>query len=196
MAIEYELKYRADNAVLDAINASRIEAPTVYRMHTTYYDTANHALSQRHITLRKRMENETAVCTLKAPAKQGRKEFEVECDSIQDAIPVLCKLSGLLELPVLLAGGVVPVCGARFTRLARTVLWGGATLELALDRGMLTGGGREAPLCEVEVELKEGTPETAAAFARELERSFGLEPENRSKFKRAYALSREDEHGI
>ncbi len=62
-------------------------------------------------------------------------------------------------------------------------------MELALDRGVLTGSGREKPLCEVEVELKSGDQEAADAFAQELVRQFSLKPEQASKQARALALA-------
>ena len=54
----------------------------------------------------------------------------------------------------------------------------------------MLGGGQEIPLCEVEVELKSGDPETAVAFATALAQRFGLEPEKKSKFRRALALAK------
>ncbi|MBQ8796607.1 MAG: CYTH domain-containing protein [Oscillospiraceae bacterium] len=188
MATEFELKYGATEDTLAAIDAAYTETPTRYQMQTTYYDTPSHALSERHITLRRRMENDISVCTLKAPAKLGRAEFELECDSIEKALPELCKLSSID--PALLAEGIVPVCGARFTRLARTLTVPGATVELALDNGVLLGGGKELPLCEVEVELKVGIPTAAAAFAVQLATAYGLQPESKSKFARAIALAK------
>ena len=56
---------------------------------------------------------------------------------------------------------------------------------------MLLGGGRELPLCEIEVELKEGSEEAAAAFAMALAQEYGLRPETRSKIARALALAAE-----
>ena len=73
---------------------------------------------------------------------------------------------------------------------------GQGRLEIALDLGVLLGGGREMPLCEVEVELKEGPMEAADAFAIDLARAFGLKPERRSKFQRALALARGEANGI
>ena len=191
MAIEFELKYRATEEALSAMDAAFPEAPTTYRMETTYYDTPDRALSARHITLRRRMENEESICALKAPADLGRAEFEIPCDAIEAAIPELCKLSGIPELPALLEKGVEPVCGAKFTRIARTVTVQGTTLEVALDQGVLLGGGKSQPLCEAEVELKSGDPQLAAAYSARLAIAFGLTRETASKFKRAFALSQE-----
>ena len=61
-------------------------------------------------------------------------------------------------------------------------------MELALDSGVLMGGGKTIPLCEVEVELKEGDPVSADLFAKMLAIGHHLAPETKSKFRRALAL--------
>jgi len=91
---------------------------------------------------------------------------------------------------VLTEQGLVEVCGARFIRRYRQIAVEMGTVELALDRGVLLGGGKQLPLCEVEVELKEGTEEAAEAFALALASKYGLVPEKSSKFRRALALSK------
>jgi len=190
MGIEFELKYRAtpqvQQALLTAINGTRQQ----YRMETTYYDTPSNSLSQRYYTLRRRMENDTSVCTLKYPVQdQGRGEFELECDTIEKAIPELGRLSGI-DLMTLTQEGVVPVCSAAFDRTAITFTWQDATLEMALDQGVLSGGGQTIPLCEVEIELKEVSREAARQCGAFLAAAYGLIPEARSKFRRALALAK------
>ena len=189
MSIEFELKYRATPEILQAVAADVTGNIRRFAMETTYYDTPDRALSRQHCTLRRRMENETAVCTLKMPAGAlGRREFELECDSIQTAIPELCKLSGLGELTSL-AQELIPVCGARFDRIAITVDVGDCVVELALDHGVLLGGGREEPLCELEVELKSGSREAAVTYAKLLALRYGLQRLHQSKFYRASQLA-------
>lgn len=189
MGREFELKFRADAEKIAAIQRKYGEF-TVISMETTYYDTAERALSPLHWTLRRRFENGKSVCTLKTPAAGGaRGEWETECDDIVDAIPVLCKLGAPMQLIALTIDGVEQVCGAKFTRLARPLMPEGCTVELALDRGCLTGGGREEPLCEVEVELKDGDDAAATAFAMALAAEFDLLPETGSKYRRALALA-------
>jgi len=189
MGIEFELKYRATPEQLAQIELFAEGERTLYHMQTTYYDTPDGKLSERYYTLRCRMENERAVCTLKAPVEErGRGEWELDCDDIGKAIPELCKLGAPADLQELTAGGLVPICGARFTRIAKTVVLPDCTVELALDKGVLMGGGKEVPLCEVEVELKSGEPAYCEAYARQLALIFGLEPEKKSKFRRALAL--------
>lgn len=195
MAIEYELKYRATPRVQQKLREAFGLPERIFHMHTTYYDTPDGALSERWYTLRRRMENDLSVCTLKYPAgEQGRGELEVECSDITRALPELCKLSGLADLPPLLEKGLIEVCGARFTRIAMTVDLGDTVVELALDAGVLTGGGKEAPLCEVEVELKSGSREKTAAFAKQLAVAYDLHAEKGSKFRRALALAKGEYH--
>ena len=189
MGIEFELKYRANGQQHVAIRQVFAGEEKIYQMHTTYYDTPAGSFSDRKCTLRRRMENAVSVCTLKTPADgYGRREWEVVGDSIEEAIEKLCKLGAPEDVLSLAKEGLLPICGARFTRIAKTLTCGQSVVELALDEGFLTGGDKQTPLCEVEVELKEGTQEDCLAFARHLAERFGLQPESDSKFRRALAL--------
>lgn len=189
MGREFELKYAASEETLAALQARYAHLSPI-RMETTYYDTQDSAMAALHWTLRLRLENGEAVCTLKTPAPGGaRGEWEVRCGSIHAALPLLVALGAPEALIKLTSGGVAPVCGARFTRLAGLIEAPGCTVELALDRGVLTGGGRELPLCEAEVELKAGSEKAAAEFAGALAAEYSLTPEPRSKVRRARALA-------
>ena len=168
MGREFELKYTATRAQQDALAASFGEFTSI-AMETTYYDTPDGALSRQHITLRRRFENGVSVCTVKTPGdSHGRGEWDCDCGRIEDAIPVLRGRGCDADLEELTKSGLVPICGARFVRQAKLVDLGGCEVELALDRGALLGGGREVPLCEVEVELKSGEEAMAVAFAASL----------------------------
>ena len=189
MGREFELKYRATAEQIAAIGA-KFGLFREISMETTYYDTPDRSLSARKWTLRRRFENGVSVCTLKTPHRDGgRGEWEMESHDLISAVPALCKLGAPAELESLVCNGVMEVCGARFTRLAALMEANGCTVELALDRGVLLGGGKELPLCEVEVELKKGDDAAAVAFAKELAQTFGLVPETASKYRRALALS-------
>lgn len=190
MGIEFELKFRATPDKLAQIRRDVAGKEQTIHMETTYFDTPSRALSQRYLTLRCRKENGQSVCTLKTPeGERGRGEYEILCDNIQMALPELCKLSGLPELMTLTEEGVTPVCGARFARIAKTLVLDDCTVELALDEGVLFGGDREESLCEVEVELKSGSREGAYAYAMALAGLYGLQQEFTSKFRRALALT-------
>lgn len=189
MGREFELKYAANPAVLAALSAQYGPGREI-RMETTYYDTADQALSARHMTLRMRRENEEQVCTLKTPLPDGsRGEWECCATDIQSGVAALLSVGAPPELARLTAQGVTAVCGARFTRLAVEVPTADGMAELALDRGCLCGGGREIPLWEVELELKSGSEDALLSLAETFASAHGLKPEPRSKFSRALALA-------
>ena len=192
MGSEYELKYRADQESLSSIFTTFPARWQTIAMETTYYDTPSRSLAQRHWTLRRRMENNVSVCTVKTPGiGRERGEWEVKADSIESAIPELCKLGGPQELAELCKEGLVVACGAKFTRRAASFTLRDCVMELALDQGILLGGGKEVPLCELEVEHKEGNRASMEAFAAELAGIYNLQPERNSKFARALALCEE-----
>ena len=146
MGIEFELKYRATPAQQAALLERFGGQGRAISMETTYYDTPDRYLSARHITLRRRMENNVSVCTVKT-------------------------------------------CGARFTRQAIDIHTPEFSAELAIDSGVLLGGGKEEPLCEVELELKSGNANAMIAYMTELATQFGLVTEPHSKFRRAKRLA-------
>ena len=188
MGREFELKYAATPAVLEAL-AAKYGSGRKISMETTYFDTTSHALSARHMTLRLRRENEETVCTLKTPLPDGsRGEWECHAADIQQGICVLLEHGAPRLLAELTAPGVTAVCGARFTRLAAEIPTADGTAELALDQGVLLGGSKEIPLCEVELELKAGSEEALATAAQNIAQAYGLQPEPRSKFSRAVAI--------
>ncbi len=187
MAVEYELKFRAKPKQLQAILSAYPGEHPQFDMVTTYYDTPSGALSARHYALRHRIENENHVCTLKTPAVgNGRNEREIPCENIETALATFCEQ--VADLSSLVRDGLIAVCGAKFHRIAISVMFGDCRLELALDEGILTGGGKEIPLCEVEVELKGGNPKDADMFALILANQYQMNPEAKSKFKRSLEL--------
>ncbi len=189
MGREFELKFMATEEILKKVAADYGDFREI-QMETTYFDTADSALSRRHITLRRRMENQISVCTVKTPLSDGgRGEWELEWQNPDTMVTALCLAGAPRLLEELTRDGIAPACGAKFTRLAKTVTGDGWAVELALDTGILTGGGKEIPLCELEVELKSGDDADAMAFANALARKYGLQPQTKSKFRRASRLA-------
>ncbi len=189
MGREFELKYRATPEDLKILKERYPQLESI-SMETTYYDSPDGRLGDLHWTLRRRMENGRSVCTLKTPGGGlNRNEWETECADITDAIDVLYLQGAPRQLLLLTAQGLVERCGARFTRLAGKIEIDGAVVELALDEGILLGGGRELSFAEVEVELKEGSEDAAVRFASALAASMNLTPEPKSKVARARQLA-------
>ena len=190
MGIEYERKFRADRSILLEINATFSEASREISMETVYYDTPSGALSAKRYTLRRRLENGISVCTLKVPAGDARGEWETENVFIENAVPALIADGAPEELKELVKEGLLPICGAKFTRLAKTITLENAVAELALDHGYLFSGDRKEPLCEVELELKSGDKGCFDRYVLKFAGEFALEEEKTSKFARALQLYR------
>ena len=189
MGREFELKYQATPETIAAIQAKLGEF-TPISMETTYYDTEDLSLRQRKWTLRRRLENEKSVCTVKTPLPDGsRGEWETENTNLAAGVKALCAMGAPKEILDYVNQGVTPFCGAKFTRLAKTMELPGGSVELALDEGVLLGGGQELPFAEVEVELKSGGDDLAKAFAGALAKEFNLTEQPKSKLARAMALA-------
>lgn len=190
MGRELELKFRATETQQQALLSHFSDFVTI-RMETTYFDTPTGALSARHVTLRLRKENELCVCTMKTPLPDGsRGEWECEAEDISRGLETLLTLGAPEDLCRLALSGVEPVCGAHFTRQAARVDTGEGSAELALDRGVLLGGNRQIPLCEIELEHKDGSEAATLTMARLLAVRHGLTAEPKSKFRRALDLAK------
>ena len=199
MGQELEWKFIAENEALqEAILAwepvRRLAAadPVRYRMESVYYDTPDRALEKQRIALRRRLENETSVICVKTSRKEEgnlhlRGEWELEAESPEAALPELVRMGAPEAL--LKASPLVCVCRADFDRTALTLFFpDGSRSELALDRGTLSGPTNRCPFCEVELELKSGSPDASEAFLQYLLAAFPLHAEPLSKFARAKAL--------
>ena len=199
MGIELEYKLAvSDPALLEKILFDpqiaevRQGGYRLLHMATVYYDTPDRRLRDRRWTLRLRQENDILIATVKTPGDgKARGEWDCRANSIEQAIPLLLEAGAPAGLTELLADQrLIPLCAAQFTRRAADVAFADGTVcEFCGDIGMLVGGTREESLCEVEVELKSGSAETAEAFASELMDRFSLSEEPRSKFARAAALA-------
>ncbi len=198
MGIELEVKLAVnDLQLLDCIlcgAAVREKMTGPYRyvpMQTTYFDTADAQLAGRRWMLRVRAEGQTSVVTMKTAADgYARGEWSVTGAYLDEAIAPLIEQGAPAELAEIAQKELIPVCGAKFTRIvAELALPDGSRCELSGDVGDLMGAGRYAPLCELELELKQGAPDAMLALSRELQRVYGLQEEARSKFARARALA-------
>lgn len=176
----------------EEIRRRMAEAPRFYHMQSSYYDTPDRRFSRRRITVRCRLENETPVICVKAPFPGSEDRFlhgewELEGTELAAALPKLVELGAPAELlePVPL----VCMWEADFQRRAVLLRFDdGSVSELALDLGALYGPTHSLPLCELELELKQGEPGASLALLEALQTRFALKPQEKSKFARARAL--------
>lgn len=195
MGQELEFKYKLENQEqYDALRASLEERfPGGWEkvnMETEYYDTQDLFLASRKWTLRIRYENSTGILTLKTPGTgRTRGEWEVPEGTLPGGLMSLVRRGAPEELMEVYHMPLQSRCGARFHRLRCLAEVPGAQMELALDRGVLMGGGKELPFWELEAELKAGDGEALARWCGQLAREMGLREELRSKFIRASRLA-------
>lgn len=200
MATEFELKYHLDSAaqlqvvLADPIITVLLQTPWAQiPMKTTYFDTPERALSQRHWTLRHRLEGTQHVLCLKTPTGQehARDEFEVEAAyPDRAALMQLCRLGAPEKLPELaVPGRLLAVCGAKFQRQVATIRFpDGSSAAISGDVGILHGTEQTMDFCEMELELSSGPQNAMLEFAHKLATAYSLQIEPKSKFARARAL--------
>lgn len=200
--MEIEAKYRATPADLDrvaalsALGPYALQAAGVESQRTQYFDTADGRLAAARHGLRVRHVGDRAVVTLKGPAEVGadgvhrRAEHEFPGHSPD---PAGWPPGPARDLARELLGGapLQPTVAVHTERrLVHALRDGTPVAELALDRGVFRGGGREEPFSELELELKApGDEADLARIVAELARHLALVPEHRSKQQRALALA-------
>lgn len=195
--MERELKWQADRALQEAVAAWAqpfVVAQTCIQMDARYFDTADGLLQSRRAGLRLRLQNGESVCCLKcgggvSGAEHVREEYECRAADIEAG---LCGLAAAgapaTLLSALAAHSVHEICRTAFTRHALTLHADEMTAELALDCGFLSRAGREAVLCEIELEHISGAQADFYAFSNRLNAAFPLIPEPLSKLARALSL--------
>jgi len=164
------------------------------RLHTLYFDTPDGALVREGIALRVRRVGRQWVQTVKGGggALGGLHRREETEALVGGPRPERAKVPASLLDGALGRGATWERLGVvfetRFDRLARTVhMTSGTTVEVAFDRGSVIAGDCEAPICEVELELKSGATTELLALARAVVREGGW-LDDTSKAARGYGL--------
>ncbi len=199
MGKELEFKYRVSLLqfrLMDHIQEEFGGQWESVHMVSTYFDTREGELENRRWTLRLRKENDVQVITCKTPG-QGRARNEWECPAgeLAEGIADLIAMGAPTELEQCLKDGLSPVCGADFIRLRKEICLPFGKVEIALDKGKLTGGTESCLLREVEIEFKEGVERYFPHWCENFAQRYNLRPETKSKFARANALRQRSENG-
>jgi len=207
MPTEVELKFAVDPEVaarvarLPLLSRLAPQGPVRQTLTSVYFDTSGADLRKSLLTLRLRREGRQWMQTLKDEVAAGG-GLHVRAESDHPVAPGRLDLSKIDDRRLRkqlgrwqAAGELLP----RFETVIRRTTWllhaaDGALLECALDRGEVrtVDGHRKAPLCEVELELKSGSPLALFAVARDLVNALPLAAESWSKAERGYALWRHE----
>ncbi|MCG8613016.1 MAG: CYTH domain-containing protein [Pseudomonadales bacterium] len=195
MSSEIELKFLTTPEQLERLQTVLIAKEAQHtRQHLVniYFDTPERLLQQHKVALRIRKAGERFIQTLKTKGKSvgglhQRNEWEWDLDK-----PVLNgDYLATAEWPEQVSiDSLAPLFETNFVRTQFVVRHNGALFEVACDQGAVEAGGESSPICELELEIKEGTVPDLIGFAQSLLQQVGCYPSDISKGERGYYLSR------
>ena len=191
---EFELKLEIPPAHRKSVMAAMLEGKaTRQRLQASYFDTPDEVLARHGIVVRLRKEGRRWVQTAKGSTSDVMERLEHNANLPPQRVGVVpaLDLSRHRRTPVgkaiaqamskalrLKASDTYPSLELLYStdvrRLSRCVVHGSSVIEIALDQGHVFANGLSQPLCELELELKEGSPRDAIALAREWSSVHGL----------------------
>lgn len=164
------------------------------RLRSVYFDTPDHQLRDRGLSVRVRETPKGFVQTVKRRAGAGRMdrdEWEVETHgptpnpAALKRTPVAEAMGGALER-------LKPLFATDVTRTTRYWTEADTVVEVSLDAGEVLAGEHSEPILELELELKQGEPESLFALAQDLARTAAVPLSYESKGDRGYRLTGHD----
>lgn len=164
-------------------------------MKAIYYDTHEGFLQMYKAAYRVRQENKSFVATYKRGIsnKNGiaeRIEVNKFVDKLTPDITIFKDEKAIWPLLQRLEGQKLePIVRTDFVRKAVLIDWQGAKIEASLDIGTVTGKHKNAPICELELELKLGDEISLLNLETKINTLFKLEPSTISKYKRGLILA-------
>lgn len=209
---EFELKFQIDPAQRAAVEAAVARGKSQrMRLRARYFDTADGALAARRIVLRLRKEGGQWMQTAKAPTddplQRHEHNFELPAMGARDVpLPSIARHEGtpvgeLIAKALEEAGHdaatveLIPLYGTDVWRTTREMRTGDALVELAFDRGEVRAGAHTHALCELEIELKHGSPQSMLELAQRWRNRYALWLDTVSKSARGERLAKGIEHG-
>ena len=201
---EIELKFGVpEEAVVAIERALRRRGGRARAIESHYWDSADRRLAKAGMSLRLRKSGGRWEQTVKAagPSPAERLEETVPRPGRWGADgppPDLALHAGTPAKAVLVAAlaprrgivtPLVPVYVSVIKRLALEIDSNGTRIEVALDRGTIRAGDRSQPVCEVEVELKDGDVAELVEVARAGVDAHGLWLSTTSKAARGDRLA-------
>jgi triphosphatase len=187
---EFELKFEIPPANLKSVARAVLEGKaTRQRLQASYFDTADGVLAAHGIVVRLRKEGRRWVQTAKGPTVDLLERLEHNAPLAQQSAGVVPALDLARHhgTPVGKAIGkalglkgdenypsLELLYGTDVQRISRQLAHGRSVVEVALDQGRVFANGHSQSICELEVELKQGTPLDAVDLARQWCAAHGL----------------------
>lgn len=199
---EIELKL----AILDQVTGNRVRDDKFLlslttspwqteQLVSTYYDTEQRILKKNRLTFRIRNTGQGYEATVKgggtsAGGLHDRQEWNVplavgEADIVSFAETTIGEKLRLLVN----SEPLIPLFTTEFIRNKLFVHYGGSHIEVAVDQGAIKVGELCAPINELELELKSGSPIDLIRLGGVLAERFPLRLEQRSKYHRGIVLA-------
>ncbi|WP_262269347.1 CYTH and CHAD domain-containing protein [Microvirga yunnanensis] len=191
---EIELKLEVAPSELETVLAHPLLAEKSHgarsqTLHSTYFDTPDHALRQAGISLRVRRDGEQRIQTIKAARRPSsvavaRSEWEhdVESDSPDYALAKDTALEPFLEH----SDRIAPVFHVTTERKLRDIAYADSVIEVAADSSTIQGSERTTYFGELELELKDGTAAELFQLALSLSTAAPLRLSFKTKAERGY----------
>lgn len=209
MTLEVELKLAINSvqqvpteamllACWQPLLAKPVTKHTEKQLFNAYFETADQWFRRHDCGLRTRLKSGQYEQTIKlAGQQQGaahiRPEYNQPC---QGVVPVLADFP-----PEIWPQGTdVAMLQQQLQELFRTdflrqayilQLHDGSVVEAVLDLGSVVGGGADAPICELELELQQGNVEALFVLARAMVANLPLSLGFQSKAERGYRLAQQ-----
>lgn len=187
---EIELKLQLDEADIPHLRASGIlpGQGRVAEQRSVYFDTPDGALAAAGMSLRIRDTPTSRIQTLKTRGTGSglfqRPEIERHAEGDRPVLPGDSPAFDVIADPAELA----PVFTIEVSRRTWNIRGEGSLIEAVLDRGIARSGDRQSPICEIELELKEGDPAALFTLARRLAKAVPLRIGVLAKAERGWRL--------
>ncbi|CAQ85637.1 MULTISPECIES: CYTH domain-containing protein [Photorhabdus] len=199
MSVEIELKLTAKPTAIPAIRQQLSIFPHRYfvpqKLTNIYFETPNNQLRRLDMGLRIRGFDDQYEMTIKTAGKvigglHQRPEYNVRLVKPELALtlfpphiwPEKCDVEELQSR-------LHALFSTDFMREKWVITYGQSEIEVVFDQGEIIAAGGKDPICEFELELKQGAIADVFALAFELAKSDGLRPGNKSKAARGYQLT-------
>lgn len=196
MAEELEIKLSLTPDALAQAHAwlsaqAGVTAGTEKTLVNRYYDTPAGELNRQKVALRVRQAGDQYIQTLKTQGEfvdgaHRRQEWE------WPLVGADLNIGLIADTPVgqgVNLADLAPVFETNFLRRILMLEDNRATIECALDQGSILAGGNRRDLCELELELKQGAPDTLLDWARALAGQVPVFLNLISKAEQGYALA-------
>ena len=211
--MEQELKYAipdkdtSDRLWAEALESEYTDADSAETlvMKAVYFDTEDGILSDNNVTFRVRAEGENAFATLKWGGSSSggfheRQEINVpvsgETCFIQPPTDLFkASVEGMQLMQLLGDKPLVNTLEMRFLRRRVKLHYSGSVMELAVDSGSIITDKGEVPILEAEIELYAGNEKDVLTVGEHIAETYGLVPEDRSKFARGITFLRGEGSG-